>query len=118
MSNDTTETPMTESGEWPAPDYAQQIIFEGCSCVVMSPEEYSALYNSHSVLERENAALRSKLGEMRELLQTSVGLIKTWHNMGMPEGDAETWRIYYEHAPEMKSLRAALSTDSEMKEEG
>jgi len=30
--------------ECPTPEHAQHIQFEGCDCVVMSPEEYEALY--------------------------------------------------------------------------
>lgn len=48
-------TPITENGEWPTPKHAQEIVFEGRGCVVMAPEEYEALYESHAKLERELA---------------------------------------------------------------
>lgn len=54
-------TPRTESGEWPTPEYAQRIMFEGCDSVVMAPEDYEALYELARTLERENADLRGKL---------------------------------------------------------
>jgi hypothetical protein len=61
-------TPRTESGEWPTPEYAQRIMFEGCDSVVMAPEDYEALYELARTLERENADLRAQLAEVKEAL--------------------------------------------------
>lgn len=53
-------------------------------------------------LERENVRLR-------EALESAVGIIKQWHNMGIQDGSPlDVWQIYYDNAPEMKPLRAAL----------
>lgn len=54
-----SDTPITEGGDWPSPKYAQEIVFEGFPCFAVSPEEYSALYESHAKLERELAALKA-----------------------------------------------------------
>ena len=49
-----------------------------------------------------------------ELLKKAVELIKTWHNgeavikLGQEQADY-MWDIYYNHAPEMKEIREALS---------
>jgi len=59
-------TPRTESGEWPTPEYAQRIMFEGCDSVVMAPEDYEALYELARTLERENADLRGKLEQAQK----------------------------------------------------
>ena len=50
--------------------------------------------------------------EQRELLKKAVVLIKGWHNMGIPDNDLaeETWKIYYNNAPEMKEIREYLNT--------
>lgn len=49
-------------------------------------------------LERRCAALEAGLRD-------AVENIKAWHNMG---GSQDVWDIYYEHAPEMKRIRALL----------
>lgn len=36
---------------WPSPEHAQRIQFEGCECVVASPEEYEALVDRLNRLE-------------------------------------------------------------------
>ena len=57
-----SDAPRTESSaEWPRPDHAQQIWVEGCGCVVMSPEEYQALYDFAKELEREISHLNERL---------------------------------------------------------
>ena len=47
------------------------------------------------------------------LLKKAVRLIKSWHNMGMPEGKAadNIWAIYYNNAPKMKEFREILGKD-------
>lgn len=60
-----SDTPRTDNEEWPAPKYAQEIVFEGCRCVVMAPEEYEALYEHARTLERELAAVTRELDEAR-----------------------------------------------------
>lgn len=63
----------TESGEWPTPEHAQHIQFEGCDCVVMSPESYEGLYNlcrayeqRLKMVEAENARLRAAMDKYSE----------------------------------------------------
>lgn len=54
-----SDTPRTDADDrnYPSPEYAQRIRFEGCDCVVMHPEEYESLYEKARQLERElNAA--------------------------------------------------------------
>lgn len=43
----------TDGREYPHPDHAQIIQFEGCDCVVMSPEDYQSLWDVACQLERE-----------------------------------------------------------------
>jgi len=52
-------TPLTDAGEWPTPEHAQEIVFEGRGCVVMSPEEYAALHEHARQLERELAEAKN-----------------------------------------------------------
>ena len=47
-----------------------------------------------------------RVGELKEALAGSVDVIKGWHNMD--GSDEATWKIYYENAPEMKRIQAAL----------
>ena len=49
-----SDTPWTDADDrqYPLPEYAQRIQFEGRECVVMSPEEYEALYRHACQLER------------------------------------------------------------------
>lgn len=59
-----------------------------------------------------NASAR-RVEELERALAASVEVIKTWHNMPGPvrlpdSVMEETWRIYYENAPEMKPIREAL----------
>lgn len=56
-------TPETDrdARPYPSPEHAQHINFEGCDSVVMSPEEYEALYEQARKTERErNAALAER----------------------------------------------------------
>ena len=70
-----------------------------------------------SELKNEIEQLQKENRELREALEKSVDIIKAWHNMGernTPERlQDEIWRIYYEHSPEMKPVRTALSNNSE-----
>ena len=68
----------------------------------MRASDFDALYFLARTLERQR-------DELVEALKASVGVIKVWHNMGMPESDTETWRIYYDHSPEMKPIREVLA---------
>ena len=48
-------------------------------------------------------------------LEHSVTIIKQWHNMQpykarwLKSEIKQTWDIYYNHAPEMKSIREAIN---------
>ena len=42
--------PVPVEPECPSPEHTQHIQFEGCDCVVMSPEEYESLWNAHKAL--------------------------------------------------------------------
>jgi len=59
------DTPRTDSDDrpYPSPEHAQRIVFEGCECAVMAPEDYEALYNHARQLERELAS--AKIGAAR-----------------------------------------------------
>lgn len=50
-----SDTPRTDSGSriYPRPENAQLIQFEGCTSVVMLPDEYEELYEHARNLERE-----------------------------------------------------------------
>lgn len=48
-------------------------------------------------------ALRLERDQLREACREAIDIIHIWH------GEGEEWDIYYEHSPEMKRLRAALS---------
>ncbi len=49
----------------------------------------------------------------KEILREAVDIIKSWHNLDLlgrlsdEEIDA-AWKIYYDHAPEMRGIREAL----------
>lgn len=49
---------------------------------------------------------------LADALKDAVKLIEGWHNMResrLPEyKEREAWKIYYDHAPEMKPIREAL----------
>lgn len=53
-----------------------------------------------------------RLQALADALKQSVKLMEGWHNMGeacLPETErGKAWRIYYDHAPEMKPIREAL----------
>jgi len=55
QSQPMTPTPRTDADDrqYPLPEHAQRIQFEGCECVVMAPEDYEALYEHARQLERE-----------------------------------------------------------------
>jgi len=48
--------------------------------------------------------------ELREALRGAIGIIRTWHGIGIIDEakEADMWRIYSSHAPEMKKLIAAI----------
>lgn len=89
-------TPRTDADnrEYPSPEYAQRIQFEGCGCVVMAPEDYEALYEHARTLERELAEANEQLKSAR-----SQG-----EHLPVP---AQQWRVVRE---ELSDLRAALAT--------
>ena len=58
--------------------------------------------------------LEARCAELERVFDQAVALIKSWHNMpgkGNPLTDEQVeqmWQIYYNHSPEMKSIREAL----------
>lgn len=65
-----------------------------------------AFANIREELKRERAAKDDLLAA----LHGAVGVIKSWHNMGVVEGsELDVWPIYYAHSPEMKPIRDALA---------
>jgi hypothetical protein len=53
--------------------------------------------------------------QLRAALVHAVGVIQTWHNMGMSGKQAsDLWDIYWRSAPEMKLIRDALSDTTEI----
>jgi hypothetical protein len=70
------------------------------------------------LLEREKAyrtqerQSEAALRVAREALDSAVDTIRTWHDMaerGVGNEGSEAWKIYYEHAPEMKPIRQAIT---------
>lgn len=60
--------------------------------------------------EKENARLLAENARLRAALESAVGIIKQWHNMGIQDGSPlDVWQLYYDNAPEMRSIREALS---------
>ena len=55
---------------------------------------------------------RAEIEKLRETLVGAVDVIRTWHNMGLPEkgpGSASSmWDIYWRNAPEIRPIREAL----------
>lgn len=85
--------------------------------------------NKHGYIVSINKANRVHLDEVQssaqsiqqgnvEVLKQAVEIIKGWHNMGSTSGRLTkeqidlAWKIYYENAPEMKSIRETLSQSS------
>lgn len=52
--------------------------------------------------DKELAEKSRQIEQLREALGAAVSAIKAWHNAD------EVWDIYFNHAPEMKSIRTAL----------
>lgn len=60
------EKALPEEPSCPSPEHIQHIRFEGCDCVVMSPEEYEALHEYVTKLRAHAAALQAERDAMRE----------------------------------------------------
>jgi hypothetical protein len=64
--------------------------------------------------ERVDELIAEATQELKGALMDAVAVIKTWHNMGFKntgfsEARAdEVWKIYYDSAPEMRSIREML----------
>lgn len=53
--------------------------------------------------------LRDAAPELLAQLKKSVELVRAWHCMGESEAAArETWRLYWNYAPEMRPIRELL----------
>lgn len=53
----------------------------------------------------------------RSTLLRAVKLIKQWHDFPFIKPDENTFRIYYEKAPEMKEIRDVLGAYDQMKDD-
>lgn len=62
-----SDTPRTDADcrQYPSPEYAQRIIFEGCECVVLAPEDYESLYEHARTLERELSEMTKERDALR-----------------------------------------------------
>jgi hypothetical protein len=50
---------------WPDPQYAQEIVFEGATMIVLAPEDYAALFNAHDALAARLAQSDRRICELR-----------------------------------------------------
>lgn len=75
-----SKTPDTDSEDrgYPSPEHAQRIQFEGCECVVMSPEEYESLYGRARQLE-------IALIELRAWKESSLAVEREWDAQAIAE---------------------------------
>jgi hypothetical protein len=104
-----SDTPRTDRDDrpYPLPEYTQHIQFEGCDCVVMSPEDYEALYEHARQLERELAAkglMRLWEVEMSETLRTEAVA------RGCFENDKSDYDAYAEMLNHARQLERELTT--------
>ena len=53
----------------------------------------------------------------RNVLLQAVKVIKQWHDMPAKNPDPMMFRIYYNNAPEMKTIREVLGNYDEIKDE-
>jgi len=72
--------------------------------------DLTALISEHYVSREECKELLQQRDELREALRGAIGIIRTWHGIGIIDEakEADMWRIYSSHAPEMKKLIAAI----------
>lgn len=67
-------------------------------------------------MERRNAELLAAARALLAAAESAIQTIRTWH--GMPFGtdergrasEREAWRIYFNYAPEMQAIRAAIAS--------
>jgi hypothetical protein len=92
-------------------------VAEAAKCLAAEAE--AALYSSElKCADEQLAKFERELEKKTAALEKAVEVIKEWHNLPIPgrssfaEVDMEdTWRIYYENAPEMRLIRAALQSE-------
>lgn len=62
------------------------------------------------ITEYTGKSIPEHIDQLRSALLKAVECIQVWHNMGMPPKQAsQMWDIYWRNAPEMKSIREALT---------
>jgi len=102
-----TPTPRTDSCvDWPSPEYTQRIQFEGCTCAVMAPEDYEALYKHAQQLERE-------LADAKDLLQKACAELPVSYYPGntpdkLPSNIAGFVKEYTENFSDMQKALDSL----------
>ena len=64
--------------------------------------------------ERVDELIAEATQELMGVLMDAVEVIKTWHTMNYPKRlyPGDTWKAYYENAPEMRTIRTALASAS------
>ena len=64
------------------------------------------LVSLYDKIYASSKAAEARAEKMEKALRDAVEVIRTWHNMG---GAEDVWGIYFDNAPELTSIRAALS---------
>ncbi len=77
----------TDPKPYPSPEHCQLIQFEGSTCVVMSPEDYEALFSYAHTLETELAQAQAEAAVMREALENALQF-----GTNLPECDKKAGR--------------------------
>ena len=72
--------------------------------------DLTALISEGYVSKEKHDKVLQQRDELREALRGAIGIIRTWHGIGIIDEakEADMWRIYSSHAPEMKKLIAAI----------
>ena len=92
-----SDTPRTDADnqQYPQPECAQQIRFEGYDCVVMRLEKYKVLYEHARQLERELAAMTAYADRLFEAGESMVFVAS---NEGL-SAEVEAWQEAKESRP-------------------
>lgn len=67
VSVEPAKEPSAEAVAWPHPDHAQHIVFEGCDCIVLAPEEYEAIHTALQAAEERARKAEQELQAHDEL---------------------------------------------------
>lgn len=85
---------------------------EDCLREALEESPYGIVTNDTALETARKYAseLLQQRDELREALRGAIGIIRTWHGIGIIDEakEADMWRIYSSHAPEMKKLIAAI----------